>query len=186
MILSAKKMIRRFAWKILGPLPQKYSHKVKVDGIGGIDTRQPRFQMLDNAIVIVQHNTRISHRENQVGEKGSLLGDYLEFGCFEGSTFLHSYKRAAPLMPWMRFLAFDSFQGLPEPTGPDRDGEFWAGQFACSQEGFLSNLEKNGVDPSRVICVPGWFNESLTPKLKQENHLSIASIVYVDLSLIHI
>lgn len=178
MFLTVKRFVRRSLWRILGVPPQ-----AQMRSIVGINTKQPRYEIIDNAIKIIQHNTRVSHRKCRVGEEGSLLGDYLEFGCFEGNTFVHAYKRAAPLMPWMRFWAIDSFQGLPEPTGQDKDGEFWQGQFACDQETFLKNLSNAGVDFNRIVCVPGWFHETLTPELKRQKNLKIASIVYVDCDL---
>lgn len=149
----------------------------------GLDSKELRLQMLDKAIKIVYHNTRVSRKECQVGEKGSLLGDYLEFGCFEGNTFSYAYKCASGLMPWMRFFAFDSFQGLPEPEGRDKDGEFWKGQFSCDKETFIENLKKSDVDFNRIECIPGWFDKTLDPELKQEKKLSIASLVYIDCDL---
>jgi O-methyltransferase len=178
MFLQIKRFVRRIFWRILGAPPQAQARSIV-----GINTKQPRYEMLDNAIKIIQHNTRVSRRKCRVGEEGSLLGDYLEFGCFEGNTFLHAYKRAAPLMPWMRFWAIDSFQGLPEPSGQDKDGEFWQGQFSCDQDTFLKNLRDASVDFNRIICVPGWFHETLTPELKRQKNLKIASIVYVDCDL---
>ena len=40
-------------------------------------------------------------------------GDYLEFGVFMGKTFSYAYRIMAPLFPEMRFVALDSFEGLP-------------------------------------------------------------------------
>src|SRR5258708_39905160 len=101
--LSWRSMIRR----ALSALPQP-----KAD-----------FWMLDMAIKFINHNTTTSRTRCQPGTPGSLLGDYLEFGCAAGASFLHTYKRAARLMPWMRFWAFDSFAGLPRPEGIDQRGE---------------------------------------------------------------
>ena len=48
-------------------------------------------------------------------------GDYVEFGVFQGTTFGHSLLVMAPALPDMRFFAFDSFEGLPQPQGPDTE-----------------------------------------------------------------
>ncbi|MEZ4681895.1 MAG: TylF/MycF/NovP-related O-methyltransferase [Caldilineaceae bacterium] len=114
-----------------------------------------------------------------------MLGDYLEFGCFHGDSFVHAYNRAAPLLPWMRFWAFDSFQGLPQLSGIDSDGEFWEGQFSCDEHTFMQNLQKANVDLERVNCIPGWFADTLTSNLKQKKNLQVASIVYIDCDLYH-
>jgi O-methyltransferase len=171
--MAVKPLIRKVGWRVLGPPPQGH--------FGAIDTISPRRAMIDNAVTIVQHNTREAIKTEEVGSKGSLLGDYLEFGVFRGDTFIHAYRRAARLMPFMRFWAFDSFAGLPDLSGPDIGGEFHAGQFACTQETFEQNLRAAGIDMSRIEIVPGWFDRSLTPDVK--SRLSVASIVYIDADL---
>src|ERR1700730_16563297 len=103
---SARDALRATFRKVLSALPQP-----KAD-----------FWMLDMATKFVNHNTTTSRTRCAPGTAGSLLGDYLEFGCAAGASFLHVYKRAAPLMPWMRFWAFDSFAGLPRPVGIDQEG----------------------------------------------------------------
>lgn len=171
--MAVKPLIRKVGWRVLGPPPQSH--------FGPIDTISLRRAMIDNAVTIVQHNTREAIKTEEVGSKGSLLGDYLEFGVFRGDTFIHAYRRAAHLMPFMRFWAFDSFAGLPDLSGPDIGGEFHAGQFACTQETFEQNLKAAGIDMSRIEIVPGWFDRSLTPDIK--SRLSVASIVYIDTDL---
>jgi hypothetical protein len=86
-------------------------------------------------------------------------------------------------MPWMRFFAFDSFQGLPIPRGIDQDGVFHEGQYACDQETFLRNVQGPDVDQGRIICVPGWYDQSLTAEVKQRHNLTIAAIVTIDCDL---
>lgn len=164
---------RKLAWRLMGP-PQQTT----------IDTITPRRTMIDNAVVIVQHNTRGELKRSKVLENdNTLMGDYLEFGVYQGGTFIHAYKRAANLMPFMRFWAFDSFSGLPELTGPDIGGEFHAGQFSCDQRSFETNLRNSGIEMSRVEVVPGWFDATLTPELKKARGLKVASIVYIDADL---
>jgi O-methyltransferase len=143
------------------------------------------YWMLDMAIKFVNHNTTTSRGRSAPGSPGSLLGDYLEFGCADGDSFLHTYRRAAPRMPWMRFWAFDSFAGLPAPAGIDRDGEAREGLFACDEHTFRRNLQAARVDWSRIECVPGWYHQTLVPELKRQRHLKLASIVYIDCDLYH-
>lgn len=94
-----------------------------------------------------------------------LPGDYLEFGVFEGKTFSYAFKIMAPLFPEMRFVALDSFEGLPEPKGIDAKDNytsgFFKGQFACDAEQFERNLRARGVDMNRVAMIKGWFDTSL-------------------------
>jgi hypothetical protein len=163
--------IRRFAGKILGGLPPQPL------------TLHARLQALDYAIKNIDHNTRVAREVHLPGHSGSLLGDYLEFGCYDGESFRHALKGAAKQMPWMRFFAFDSFQGLPKPQGVDENGAFREGEYACSQEDFLRNVHQADMDPSRIICVPGWYDQSLTPEVKRRYDIRIAAIVNIDCDL---
>ncbi len=113
-------------------------------------------------------------------------GDYLEFGTWRGRSFINAYRYAlASNIDTMRFIAFDSFQGLPS-AGDESESvyeRFYEGQFACDQQSFLDNLARGGVDLSKVRTVPGFFNESLTPQLKSELGIKRAAIVWIDADL---
>lgn len=92
-------------------------------------------------------------------------GDYLEFGVYLGKTFSYAYRIMAPLFPEMRFVALDSFEGLPQPKGIDALNDytsgFFEGQFACDIDQFQSNLKLAGVDLNRVLMFKGWFDQTL-------------------------
>lgn len=138
-------------------------------------------------------------------------GDYLEFGVFRGHSFMAAYhsleaagkewrsegrnrlaysdpERAKAshvrLRGAMRYVAFDSFDGLPEPTGIDQgNARFSRGRYDCSQEAFLSNLARHGVDLSRVVVVRGWYHDTLCAATKQQHHLKAAAVVMIDCDL---
>lgn len=147
-----------------------------------VDTRLQRYEALDMALLNVHICTRFEREKEQAGGD-TLVGDYLEFGVFEGSTFLHACHRASGIMPFMRFFAFDSFQGLPKPEGSDATGEFAEGQFCCTEPRFHEILGESGVDRTRVRVVPGWFDQSLTGDLKKKHDLRVASVAYIDCDL---
>jgi O-methyltransferase len=139
-------------------------------------------------------------------------GDFLELGAFRGDGLVHAYhsnrawaefiRIAPPTIPFitpemrgrpelqrivraieaMRFVAFDSFAGLPEPT-EEHEQFFGRGDYACSREVFEENLRGNDVDMSRVVVVPGWFEDTLTAETKQRHGLRAAAVVYVDCDL---
>lgn len=116
-----------------------------------------------------------------------LPGDYCEFGVFEGKTFGYFGKNYARLFPDMRFVAFDSFAGLPTLSESDlRSGYssgFYAGQFACSAEQFRTNIEKSGIPPDRVVLVPGWFQETLKPGHKPSEEIRHVAAAWIDCDL---
>jgi len=114
-------------------------------------------------------------------------GDYLEFGVFIGKTFSYAYRVMAPLFPEMRFVALDSFEGLPQPRGVDAVANytsgFYEGQFACDIETFKSNLKVSGVDLSRVTTVKGWFDQTLVPNHPESSPISKIAAAWIDCDL---
>lgn len=114
-------------------------------------------------------------------------GDYLEFGVFMGKTFSYAYRIMAPLFPEMRFIALDSFEGLPQPKGIDAVGNytsgFYEGQFACDLDTFKGNLRSAGVDLQRVVTVKGWFDQVLAPDNPQSAPISKVAAAWIDCDL---
>ena len=141
-----------------------------------------------------------------------VLGDYLEFGVFRGSSFVTAYNaitsavkdcgsKNRALLAYtdvqraeqaytqvtqndIRFFAFDSFDGLPEPVGFDKlEPRYAKGRYDCSEDEFKTILKRGGVDLSQVITVPGFYVDSLTPAVKPKHEMTAASIVMVDCDL---
>lgn len=113
-------------------------------------------------------------------------GDYLEFGVYQGRSFIHAYNLSNRYgHSQMNFYAFDSFEGLPKATtGEEKKYDhFSSGDFSCNKETFEANLIKNDVDMSRVSTVEGYFDSSLTEDLKKKLKIKRASVVWVDCDL---
>lgn len=132
-------------------------------------------------------------------------GDYLEFGVFSGNSFINAYHllktafeqnwqrcaessedaaRLSKIWNSMRFFAFDSFQGLPEADGVDKaTREFTAGQYMCTEQDFLASLQGAEVPLSRVVTVPGWFDETCTGTTISKHRMSRAAIIHIDCDL---
>ncbi|MBN3040490.1 MAG: hypothetical protein JW867_05135 [Candidatus Omnitrophica bacterium] len=47
----------------------------------------------------------------------------------------------------------------------------------------MNNIKKARLDQSRVVCVEGFFDKTLTPNLKENKNLKIASLVHIDCDL---
>lgn len=114
-------------------------------------------------------------------------GDYLEFGVYRGTTFIHAYRWMSTHFKKMRFFAFDSFEGLPSPSSIDApDGyssNFIQGQFACSEEEFTKNLMNRDVDINRVRTIKGWFKETLTQSKAENYGIAKVAVAWVDCDL---
>lgn len=147
---------------------------------------------LDNALLIQMIN--------------QVPGDYLEFGVFRGERLIQAYETAAflakrvhagnasgdPLLnklsarnlESMRFIGFDSFEGLPKASAIDvaEGQEAWIGEggFRASLDEVKGLLPRGGVSDGRIELVKGWFNETLNDSTKTALAIKSAAIVYVD------
>lgn len=112
--------------------------------------------------------------------KQGLSGDYLEFGVYRGSSFVTAYDLAQRHgLKDMRFFAFDSFRGLP--CG---EGQNWGeGMYSCSRERFLRMIRKAGVDLRKVQAIEGFYEDSLTPEVKQKYGIRRAAFAHLDCDL---
>lgn len=115
-----------------------------------------------------------------IGEKNS-LGDYLEFGVFNGtslSLMFNSLIKAKNTSS--RLFGFDSFEGLPELGPSDSNIVWYPGQFKCSYETAVNRLKSRGVDFKRTHLIKGFFSETLNDNLINNYELKTASIIMID------
>lgn len=131
-------------------------------------------------------------------------GDYFEFGVYQGESFAASYhaiqnlrrrhsrkgflgeSNAPEFQQWLaekpRFIAFDSFEGLPD--GPEvRHADYKVGAFACGEDDFRRNIAAEGVDMNDVITVKGFYDKTLHAETKQRHRISKVAVAMIDCDL---
>jgi len=112
-----------------------------------------------------------------------ISGDYVEFGSGWGRTLAHAYRESARHGHTARFWTFDSFQGLPPPTGPEDEHPRWTeGQFRTTLEQFKASCAAQGVPAEAYTVVPGFFEETL-PALAPTAPPNDIALAYVDCDL---
>ncbi len=111
-----------------------------------------------------------------------IRGYYFEFGCHEANTMRMAWRNFHHLFDWT-FVAFDSFEGLPEMEANDRSAIFTRGNLATSEEDFVHRCRKAGMPSDRLITVKGFYDDSLTPTLRDRLQPTKAAVVYVDCDL---
>jgi O-methyltransferase len=82
----------------------------------------------------------------------------VELGCYIGTTSLFIRRVLDAAGSGAVFHVYDSFEGLPEKTEPDRSpaGEqFKTGELAVSRKAFLLQFKKAGLRPP--VVHKGWF-----------------------------
>jgi len=110
------------------------------------------------------------------------LGDYLEFGVYQGNSLIHVHDilREEGLDD-VRLFGFDSFQGLPDTA--EEEGVWSNGQYRVDLDFTRERLEESGVDLERTILVPGFFSETLSEELVREHGIESASLIMIDCDL---
>jgi len=82
----------------------------------------------------------------------------------------------------MRFLAFDSFAGLPENIEKEGHAEWAVGALHTSEEDFLSMVREHGIYVGAVETIKGFYDDTLTSELSDRLDAKgvAASIVTID------
>ncbi|HZV33251.1 MAG TPA: TylF/MycF/NovP-related O-methyltransferase [Verrucomicrobiae bacterium] len=138
------------------------------------------------------------------------IGDYVEFGAYRGDSIIQAYfaglrvyeeiaagtwdhsfddsskTRGYFQNAWneLRFIAFDSFQGMPESGEVDSiHPVFPKGTYACSEADFRANLRKYGIADSKVVTVPGFFRDTLNDATAKRLGLKKIAMLHIDSDL---
>lgn len=112
---------------------------------------------------------------------------------WQGSTFATAYHlaeyvgRSIPLLKFssMKFHAFDSFEGFPEPKGDDVHPQFQEGGRASSLDQFNALIAQRQVPMDGITVTKGWFSDTLRPGTASDSLIADQSlaIAYVDCDL---
>jgi hypothetical protein len=114
-------------------------------------------------------------------EKGENIGDYLEFGVFNGSSIGSMYLTCKELgINKTKIYGFDGFQGLPKIAENEDDGVWKKGFYACSFEKMQECLNRRDVDPSQINWVKGWYSDTLNEKTIVKYGIKKIGIVFID------
>jgi len=117
-------------------------------------------------------------------------GDYLEFGAGSLNSF-RSFIAAFDLnglaerFPDSRFYAFDIFGDPDQGSGPPKEErayfEHWRNPFEVAAP--IASLSSYGALKDRCVIVNGYFQDTLTEKLKAEFRNRKIGFVFVDVNI---
>jgi hypothetical protein len=109
------------------------------------------------------------------------LGDYLEFGVYNGTSLITAFREIEAMrLSGMRLFGFDSFEGLPAAAATDDEGLWKPGDWCSDLEFTRAVLASEGIDEARVTLIPGWFSDTCSADTARQHGIEKASIVMVD------
>lgn len=137
------------------------------------------------------------------------MGDFVEFGVFKGYTLSQAYwsayrhyelfagghwghassgndRRQGHLDAWsrMRFIGFDSFEGIPVPTGPDAERMvFAAGTYSAPMDDAINLLKSHNVNLDKVKLIKGFFEDVCTPQTAADHKIEKIAVAHIDSDL---
>lgn len=95
-------------------------------------------------------------------DREGVAGDYVECGVYRGGSAALLAHAADIARPSRHLWLFDSFAGLPAPTGIDGPGAVHLqGDLVGSEQDVLDLLRRVGAQSARVHIVQGWFEDTL-------------------------
>jgi O-methyltransferase len=117
-------------------------------------------------------------------QRNGIGGDYVEFGCWTGMTFVMAYRESRRAGLGCKLWAFDSFLGLPEPKGPEEDYPTWVkGAMRTTLDEFHSIMKRKGVPASAYTVVPGYYEETLSSPGSVQEFPADICFAYIDCDL---
>src|SRR5688500_6532752 len=81
-------------------------------------------------------------------------GYYFEFGCHSATTMRMAYEYFHHLLDW-NYVAFDSFEGLPEIQEIDRQEIWQEGKLSTSESDFVRLVTSAGMPREKLTTVKG-------------------------------
>lgn len=113
--------------------------------------------------------------------KGKDIGDYLEFGVFNGASLSSAYLTFKAMgQSSSRFFGFDAFQGLPAGAESEDDGVWKKGFYTCSYEQMQECLRRKNINPDDIQWVKGWYDQTLNQETINKYQIQKLGIVFID------
>lgn len=109
-------------------------------------------------------------------------GYYFEFGSHGANTMRMAWDSFRHLFDRL-YVAFDSFEGLPEIPEDERQEIWQAGKLRTDEDEFIHTCLEHGMRRDRLITVKGFYRNTLTDELQERLLPNPAAVVYVDCDL---
>ncbi len=115
-------------------------------------------------------------------EKGDDVGDYLEFGVFNGNSIGSMYHALYrnDYFSKVRLFGFDAFEGLPAGCEDEDDGVWKKGFYACDLNMTEECLRRRNVNVASINWIKGWYDQTVNIKMFEQHQIKNISIAFID------
>lgn len=109
-------------------------------------------------------------------------GYYFEFGSHSATTMRMAWDAFHHLFDF-HYVAFDSFEGLPEIQPIDQQEIWEEGKLKTDEATFLRLCLGHGIAKEKLSTVKGFYDESLNDAARQAFESRKAAVIYIDCDL---
>lgn len=111
-------------------------------------------------------------------------GDYAEFGCHHGGSFVRAYRASRTVGYNCKLWAFDSFCGLPpQESEADSHPKWVEGDYSAGGvEEFHKTCRSCGINETDYTAVTGFYHETLE-KMSDSDPPTNLCLAYIDCDL---
>lgn len=109
-------------------------------------------------------------------------GYYFEFGCHSANTMRMAWNNFQWLFDFT-YVAFDSFEGLPEIAAIDHQAIWEKGKLKTDEDEFVRICTRHGIPRNRLITIRGFYDRSLNAALAAKLLPKKAAVIYIDCDL---
>jgi O-methyltransferase len=132
-----------------------------------------KYQAIKKALYITSHE--------------KVLGSYLEFGVFTGSSFnfaMRANRSVDKLLGSSNcdFFGFDSFDGFGSVSKEDEHPRFKDSTFSVNEKKVLKNIKKQAKGQDYKI-IKGFYDKTLKNRLPEEYEIKKARVIMIDCDL---
>ena len=93
-----------------------------------------------------------------------------------------AYDHTHHLFDWT-YVAFDSFEGLPDIPNIDKQEIWQKGKLKTSEEDFIKLMSRHGVPRNKLMTIKGFYDQSLNDSLQARLLPHKAAVIYIDCDL---
>lgn len=137
----------------------------------------------------IEHNvekTRALKKAFHLVNLEGVEGDYLEFGMFEGTSFIAAFechlKTRQPATKPRHFRGYDSFAGF-KPSIPDAHPFFASGRFNSDFERTRRRIEHHFRERSAWTVTPGFLEDTVQGKDIGAAGVERVAVAFIDVDL---